>query len=83
VASVLFEETSTIGLRYYETNRLTLKRRIKKIETKYGAVNVKISKINAKNYRVSPEYEDCKRLAKKLGLPLQEIYQNALEKVGA
>lgn len=81
LANIIFEETTTIGLRYYETRRLVLKRRTKKVKTKYGTINFKISRINDSSYRLSPEYEDCKRVARKARLPLQRIYEEAEKKV--
>ena len=79
IAKIIFEETTTIGLRYYQANRFTLKREIKKVKTKYGAVNFKISKIEGDSYRLSPEYEDCRKLAKKFKVPLQEVYEGVLK----
>jgi len=70
---IIFEETTTIGLRFYEADRKTLSREIKQITTKLGKVNVKISKLGSKVVRRTPEYEDCKRLAKKLNMPLIEV----------
>ncbi len=67
---IIFEETTTIGLRFYETGRQTLKREIKEINTALGKVKVKISKLGSRIIRVAPEYEDCKKLAKKLNMPL-------------
>jgi uncharacterized protein (DUF111 family) len=70
---IIFEETTTIGLRFYEAGRQTLKREIKEINTGLGKVKVKISKLGNDIIKTTPEYEDCKRLAKKLNLPLIEV----------
>ncbi|OGW58133.1 MAG: TIGR00299 family protein [Nitrospirae bacterium RBG_16_43_8] len=70
---IIFEETTTIGLRFYEADRQTLKREIKKINTALGKVKVKISKLGSRIIKITPEYEDCKKLAKKLNMPLIEV----------
>ena len=73
---IMFEETTTIGLRFYSVGRKTLDREIKKLDTKFGKINLKLSKLGNKTVRVTPEYEDCKRLAKKLNLPLLEVIKS-------
>jgi uncharacterized protein (TIGR00299 family) protein len=82
VASVLFEETSTIGMRYYYADRLLLRRTTKRVKTAHGTVQVKMSKVNSHTVKTMPEYEDCKRLARKAGVPLQQIYQEVSETTG-
>ena len=70
---IIFEETSTIGLRFYETKRKTLRREIKTIETEFGKVRVKYSGYNHDGLKATPEYEDCKKIAKRLKIPLMEV----------
>ena len=70
---IIFEETTTIGLRFYEASRQTLEREIKEINTASGKVRVKISKLGSDIIKTTPEYEDCKKLAKKLTMPLTEV----------
>ncbi|MFA4829558.1 MAG: nickel pincer cofactor biosynthesis protein LarC [Thermodesulfovibrionales bacterium] len=74
---IMFEETTTIGLRFYSAGRKTLDREIQKLNTKFGKINLKLSKLGDKTVRITPEYEDCKRLAKKLNLPLLEVIKSA------
>lgn len=70
---IIFEETTTIGLRFYEAGRQTLEREIKEINSALGKVKVKISKLGSRIIKTTPEYEDCKKLAKKLNMPLIEV----------
>ncbi|MFH1014412.1 MAG: nickel pincer cofactor biosynthesis protein LarC [Nitrospirota bacterium] len=72
---IIFEETTTIGLRFYEAGRQTLKREIKEIDTSLGKVKVKISKLGSRIIKTAPEYEDCKKLAKKRNMPLIEVME--------
>ncbi|MBA3060228.1 MAG: nickel pincer cofactor biosynthesis protein LarC [Nitrospirae bacterium] len=74
---IIFEETTTIGLRFYEADRQTLKREIKSLNTKFGKMNIKISKLGGKVVRKTPEYEDCKRAAKKFNAPLIDVIRKA------
>ncbi|KAF0143918.1 MAG: hypothetical protein FD156_2300 [Nitrospirae bacterium] len=74
--NIIFEETTTIGLRFYSAGRKTLDREIKNLNTKFGKINLKLSKLGDKTVRITPEYEDCKRLAKKLNLPLLEVIKS-------
>lgn len=70
---IVLKETSSIGLRFYETKRRVLHREIKTMDTEFGKVKVKFSWLGDRILKVAPEYEDCKRIAKKLNIPLVEI----------
>jgi pyridinium-3,5-bisthiocarboxylic acid mononucleotide nickel chelatase len=73
IINIILKETSTIGLRSYEARRKILKREIKKINTEFGKIRVKESRLGNEILKISPEYEDCKRISKKLNIPLIEI----------
>lgn len=73
--AVIFRETTAIGLRRYEVEKIMLPRDSKIVKTKYGQVAVKYSYLNGKEIKYKPEYEDCKKLAKENGVPLREIYK--------
>lgn len=70
---IILKETSTIGLRFYEAKRRILKREIKKITIGSEEIRTKVSKFGDDILKTTPEYEDCKRVAKKLGIPLLEL----------
>lgn len=74
--NILFKETTTIGLRFYEVQRETLEREIKTINTKFGSIKFKISRKNGKIIKKNPEYEDCKKIAKKLKIPLIDLLKS-------
>ena len=74
---ILLRETTSIGLRFYEVQRKKLHRQIKQVSTKFGPVKVKISQIGDGVFRVNPEYEDCRKIAKKFKIPLVEIIKLA------
>jgi pyridinium-3,5-bisthiocarboxylic acid mononucleotide nickel chelatase len=70
---IILQETSTIGLRFYETKRKVMQRETKTVKSSFGMVKVKISKSGDDILKKSPEYEDCKKIARRLNIPLMEI----------
>lgn len=66
-------ETSTFGVRYHEYSRERLTRKFTKINTSYGLVTVKLGYYNDKLIKVTPEYEDCKIIAKQHKISLNQI----------
>jgi hypothetical protein len=73
LAQMLFEQTTTIGVRIYEARRKILERELVTIQTPYGTVKVKVAKRDGKVLNVAPEYEDCQRLASEKGVPLKQV----------
>jgi len=69
-------ETSTFGVRYYEVNRITLDREIQTLKTPYGPVKVKVGSLDGGVLKISPEYEDCKKIARREKLPIKKIYED-------
>ncbi len=81
--TVLFRETTTLGIRRFTQQRAVLQREIQDLETEYGKVRVKVAwkgtvqdKVIA---NVHPEYADCAELARKYDIPWQEIHRLALQ----
>ena len=72
---IILKETTTIGLRFYEAGRKTLERETKEIDTEFGKVRIKFSSLGDEILRATPEYEDCRRIAKKLDVPLIEVME--------
>ena len=79
IAEIIFSETTSIGLRVTAVNeRIEAVRHIAKVETKYGEVACKVSAYKGKIVSISAEYDDCRRLAEELGVPLKTIRQEAV-----
>ena len=76
---VIFDETTTIGLRIYQVKREKLRREIKSIKTKYGPIRIKISKFGTEVKNIKPEFEDCKKSSEKFKVPLREVYREVNE----
>ncbi len=79
LSNIIFNETSTLGIRSYPVDRLALRREQKEIQTKYGPVRVKIAYQPNGQVNCAPEYDDCKRLAQEKNIALKLIYEAALE----
>jgi uncharacterized protein (DUF111 family) len=63
LTDIVFSETTTIGLRYSEVNRETLKREIVPVETELGVVRFKLAWHNGRVVNAAPEFDDCARIA--------------------
>ncbi len=70
---ILFEETSTLGVRRTDTRRDALPRHSETVETRYGTIGVKIARLPDGGLRPSPEYEDCREAAARHGVPLRAV----------
>jgi len=71
--SIIFNNSTTIGLREYPVTKTVLDRQEKEIETELGKVRVKCSYFQGKEIRFKPEFEDLKKLATLHGLSLNEV----------
>jgi uncharacterized protein (DUF111 family) len=70
---IILRESTTIGLRFYSVEKAVLERKESIISTGYGPVRVKTAFLNDRLVHQKPEYEDCKKIAQKTGIPLKEI----------
>lgn len=73
VKSIIFNNSTTIGIREYPVTKTVLDRQEKEIETELGKVRVKCSYFQGKEIRFKPEFEDLKKLAVQHGLSLNEV----------
>lgn len=77
LCSLVFEQTTTIGLRFYQARRRVLERRFVTVETSLGPVRMKLAGLNGRVLNAAPEYEDCQRLAREKGVPLKQVLAEA------
>ncbi len=75
LASLVLRETSAIGVRFYPVSRLKLSREKEERTTSLGPVTVKVIREGETVVRVTPEYDACRQIAKKRGMPLLEVYR--------
>jgi uncharacterized protein (TIGR00299 family) protein len=77
---ILFRETTTIGLRWRLENKAALQREFADAETAWGRVRIKIARWpSGKIANASPEYEDCRSIARQHSVPLKEVMRAAIE----
>ncbi len=69
----IFEETTTGGVRYYMVDRVALERLMLNVETPWGDIKVKVFK-TPRGKRISPEYDDCIRAARREGVSFRDVY---------
>lgn len=71
---LLFQETTTLGIRITEIRREALERKFIKKETSFGMVTFKEAYYQGVRVKSTPEYEDCRRIAKKFNISLKDVY---------
>ena len=75
LARLLLAETSAIGVRHYPATRLKLHRSLEERDTSLGRVRVKVIRDDTALVRVTPEFEECRRIAETRDMPLQDVYR--------
>jgi uncharacterized protein (DUF111 family) len=76
--SLVFAETTTFGVRTHSAKRRALQREWVNVSTGYGSVRIKLSRWNGHILHVTPEYDDCRKLAVENDVPLQQVISEAL-----
>ena len=72
--NIIFEETTTIGIRYSIMERTILPRETRTLPTPWGEVQVKVCTLNGKE-QLYPEYESVAQLSREKEIPFAEIYR--------
>ena len=76
---LLLRETTTIGLRWRMENKLALAREFVEVETAWGKVRIKVARWpSGEVANASPEYEVCRNIARRHGVPLKRVMQEAM-----
>ena len=79
IEKILFEETSTLGIRKYKVVKTMLDRKVTSIDTPFGQVRIKTASYGGKPLKSKPEYEDCLRIARDSQMPISEVYNMVSE----
>ncbi len=83
LAELILKETPTLGVRAFRVERSTLERRFETVQTKWGPAKVKVGSLLGNDLHAAPEYEDCARIAREAGVPLQEVLAAAMAALDA
>jgi uncharacterized protein (TIGR00299 family) protein len=77
LAQFILAETSTLGVRIQQMQRRKAQRSQEQIITPLGPLLVKVKRLGSRVISASPEYEECRRLARAQQVPLEEVYDLA------
>lgn len=80
--TVVFKETTSIGMRMYPVEKVKINRAFETMETDLGTVSIKKAYFNGALVNVKPEYEDIKRIALTKGLSIKEVTKAILHQLG-
>jgi uncharacterized protein (TIGR00299 family) protein len=75
---IIFRHSTTTGVRSYPVTKHMLQRDVISVDTKYGSVNVKVSRLGDEIMNISPEYEDCQEISRRFKIPVKKVYASAL-----
>jgi len=79
LAPLILRGSTTFGLRVSRRERVKLTREIRTVRTPYGPVAVKLGRLGERTVQVSPEFEDCRRIATAAGVPIRDVLDAARE----
>ncbi|MEP6754506.1 MAG: nickel insertion protein [Chthonomonadales bacterium] len=77
VAEAIFRNSTSLGIRYRESNRFILERNWVAVETKYGSVRIKLGIWKGQIVNAHPEFEDVRKSAEKSGVPVKLVFAAA------
>ena len=81
--SLLFRETTTLGIRRREEERVVLERELVTVETPFGKIRLKIASGGGEILNAMPEYEDCRRAAREYEVPIRTVMEVAAAEYAA
>ncbi|MHB1294011.1 MAG: nickel pincer cofactor biosynthesis protein LarC2 [Anaerolineae bacterium] len=70
---ILLRETTTLGVRWQTMQRQVAERDTDEVQTPWGTVRRKLKLLDGRLVAAKPEYEDCARLAREHGVPIQQV----------
>ena len=77
LSRLLFEESSTLGVRWTAYQRARLDREMVRLDTAHGPVTFKVSRLDGRVITVTPEFEEIRRIARDRGLAVREVLEQA------
>ena len=74
LAYILLRETTTLGVRIQQVQRLKAQREPQTIDTPFGPMLIKVKRLGTHIISAAPEYEECQRVAHEHSIPLADVY---------
>lgn len=78
ILEIIFSESTTIGVRKTKTEGVKLGRKIYRLHSSFGEIQVKEITMPSGKKKITPEYDDCKKIAEREKLPLKEVQEKLL-----
>ena len=82
LTAILFRESTTLGVRHRDEQRLVLHREWQEVQTNYGPVRIKIARHEGEAITRAPEFDDCRKLAELGRVPVRVVYEAAVAAMG-
>jgi len=82
-AALILRETTAFGVRRHTAERRKLRREFTTAPTGFGEVRVKLGKLDGQIVQAAPEFESCRALAERAGVPVKQVYEAALRALKA
>lgn len=76
---MLYAETTTLGVRISQVDRVSLAREVVSVQTSFGPVDVKTARRLGSVVNAMPEYDQVKRIARENGIPFREVQAEVLK----
>jgi len=77
-AALMLRETTAFGVRRHTAERRKLRREFTAASTPFGEVRMKLGKLDGQIVQAAPEFESCRQLAERAGVPVKQVYEAAL-----
>lgn len=75
---ILFEETTTLGIREQSVMRYALPREVVSVQTRFGILRAKVARRPDQSITIAPEYDDCVRAADQFHIPLRQVWEEVV-----
>ena len=75
---LILRETSTLGVRVRQDERICLERKHVAVMTEFGEIRMKLGLLSGEEWNAAPEFEDCKAAAAQHGVALKQVQQAAI-----
>ncbi len=79
IGDCILRETTTLGVRRHLVDRQVAHRVMDEVQTPWGIVRRKLKLFDGRVLAIKPEYEDCARISREQGVPLQVVTEVARE----
>jgi pyridinium-3,5-bisthiocarboxylic acid mononucleotide nickel chelatase len=83
IEAAFFCNSPTLGVRSAPFSRTVLARSWSEVMTPWGKVRIKLSMFNGRLLGAAPEFDDCRALATKSGVPVRDVHSAASQSAHA